>query len=190
MVHYVIDPPTAYPKHTWVGIFEKGQRRNKQYLSSAYGNESSTILMKAPRAPGDYEVRLFVSGSTYNDQTTSTFSIEDHDFVKTSSEVAFGGSINVQFQMFTCEPSTSDWIGIFQGDQPNNKYLASAYTTGASTGEISIPAPKQAGVYECRLFSHSLGKYTTFRVSQPFTVLPAPSSVDVASTSSDSVSEQ
>lgn len=159
--------PTAWD---WVGIFEKDQRRNKPYITSVYGNVSGAITVPLPRTPGTYQARLFAAGSKYNEQACVDFVVVDNDCVHAEETAAPGAPIKATWVLRTVEPSSSDWIGLFTiGEPSNSKYLASAYTNGASVGEVTIPVPKDisTGVYELRLFSSKVGKYTTFKTSGP-----------------------
>lgn len=154
----------------WVGIFEKDQRRNKPYISSIYGNVSGAVTVQLPRTPGTYQARLFAAGSKYNEQACVDFVVVDNDCVHAEETAAPGAPIKATWVLRTVEPSSSDWIGVFTiGEPSNSKYLASAYTNGASVGEVNIPVPKDipTGVYELRLFSSKVGKYTTFKTSGP-----------------------
>jgi len=172
LVYYTLDPESATPTKEWLGVYEKTQRRNKLYLSTAYGNAEGRVMMKAPRNPGTYELRLFVSGAVYNDQARVEFVVEDNDCIKVEQQaVAAGGNVNVNWVLHTLEPSSGDWIGLYRADEANNSnYLSCTYTQGVSVGTVSIPAPTKEGVYEFRLFSRAKGKYVTFRTSQPLAV--------------------
>jgi len=159
----------------WVGIFEKDQRRNKPYVSSVYGNISGAVTVPLPRAPGAYQARLFAAGSKYNEQACVDFVVVDNDCVNADDTATPGQPIKATWVLRTVEPSSSDWIGLFTiGEPSNSKYLASAYTNGASVGEVGITLPKDisTGVYELRLFSSKVGKYTTFKTSGPIYLPP------------------
>jgi len=182
VVQYALDPPSSTPTSDWVGLYEK-VKRNKRYMTTAYGNSAASIAFKAPRAPGVYEVRLFLYGAGYNEQARMEFTIEDHDEIAVEQkEVVAGSSVNVNWRVFTIEPTTSDWVGLFQCSQTNNKYyLESKYTQGGSTGSFELTAPKEPGLYEVRFFAHAAGKYNTFRSSNQFAVVAPPPPNDSAS---------
>jgi hypothetical protein len=169
MFDYKLDPPSVPTTWDWVGIYERGQRRNKIYLTSTYGNTSGTISAVLPRTPGDYQARLFAAGAKYNEQAAIEFAVVDNDHV---SADLIDGTIKASWILRTAEPTNSDWIGLFAAGEVSNKYLASVYTHGASAGNVEIPLPKDipAGIYELRLFSSKVGKYTTFKVSNVITV--------------------
>eukprot|EP01113_Clastostelium_recurvatum_P015558 TRINITY_DN186_c0_g1_i2.p1 TRINITY_DN186_c0_g1~~TRINITY_DN186_c0_g1_i2.p1 ORF type:complete len:685 (-),score=281.86 TRINITY_DN186_c0_g1_i2:76-2130(-) len=173
-VKYVLESPSPYPNHDWVGVFEKGSR-NKRYMVSAYGNKEGQMSVRCPRQAGEYEVRLFLSNAQYNEQATQSFVVLDKDsisIVDTPATVAPGQALTVQYTARTVEPCSSDWVGLYAVTQPNNKtYLDSKYTTGQSNGTLTFTAPQQPGPYEFRLFVYSVGKYTLFRKSASFTVV-------------------
>jgi len=173
LVCYTFSPFSAAAKSDWLGIYEKDQRRNKLYLSTAYGNAEGQVLMKAPRTPGTYEVRLFASGSVYNEQAKAEFIIEDNDCVMVEpTSILAGAQVNISWVLRTAEPSTGDWVGLYRADEANNNnYLSCTYTNGAGVGTATIQAPKEAGVYEFRLFAKAKGKYTTHRTSSPLIVV-------------------
>jgi len=170
MFDYKLDPPSVPTAWDWVGIYEKTQRRNKNYLSSTYGNTSGTISATLPRTPGEYQARLFAAGAKYNEQATVEFEVVDNDHV--TAEQVQDGTIKASWVLRTVEPTSSDWIGLFAAGEVSNKYLASVYTHGATAGAVDIPLPKDipAGTYELRLFSNKVGKYTTFKVSTIITI--------------------
>jgi len=189
IVRYALDNPSKYPTYDWIGVYEK-DKRNKRYIVSAYGNKEGEITVRAPRQPGQYEVRLFMYNAKYNEQAIARFIIPDNDqisIVETSPAVESTPSasfpvtwslsvpanqpITVSFTARTVEPASSDWVGLYAVEQVNNKaYLDSRYTNGQTAGTLSFTAPQQAGVYEFRLFMYSAGKYLTFRKSRPFFV--------------------
>jgi len=173
LVFYTFDPMSSTPTRDWLGIYERNQRRNKLYLATAYGNAEGQVMIKVPRTPGEYQVRLFSSASQYNYQAKADFVIEDNDCINAEpSSLVAGANVNVSWILRTLEPSTGDWVGLYRADEQNNSnYLSCTYTQGASVGAATVPVPKEAGVYEFRLFAKAKGKYVTFRKSAPVTVV-------------------
>jgi len=173
LVYYTLDPISATPTREWLGIYEKTQRRNKLYLGTAYGNAEGQVMMKAPRTPGEYQVRLFATGSVYNYQAKADFVVEDNDCINIEpTSLLAGANVNISWILRTLEPSTSDWVGLYRADEQNNSnYLSCTYTQGSSVGVATVQVPKEAGVYEFRLFAKAKGKYTTFRKSEPLTIV-------------------
>jgi len=175
LVYYTLDPMSATPTREWVGVYEKTQRRNKLYLCTAYGNAEGQVMLKAPRTPGVYEVRLFASGAVYNDQARAEFVVEDNDCVivePASTMAGEGANVNISWIIRTVEPASGDWVGLYRADEANNSsYLSCTYTQGASVGTATVQAPKEVGVYEFRLFVRAKGKYVTFRTSAPLTIV-------------------
>lgn len=173
LVYYTLDPISANPTREWLGIYQKGTRRNKEFITTAYGNAEGKVMMKAPRSPGTYEVRLFAAGSVYNEQCRCEFVVEDNDCVTVEpSSLMAGANVTISWVVRTVEPSSGDWVGLYRADEANNSnYLVSSYTQGASVGSVTVQAPKEVGVYEVRLFSRAKGKYTTFRTSSPLTIV-------------------
>jgi len=173
LVYYTLDPISATPTREWLGIYEKTQRRNKLYLSTAYGNAEGQVMMKAPRTPGEYQVRLFATGSVYNYQAKADFVVEDNDCINIEpTSLLVGANVNISWILRTVEPSTSDWVGLYSADEQNNSnYLSCTYTQGSSLGVATVQVPKEPGVYEFRLFAKAKGKYITFRKSAPLTIV-------------------
>ncbi len=123
-------------------------------MVSAYGNKDGEITVRAPRLPGQYEARLFVYGTKYNEQAISRFTIADNDRVSivesspasadasSALSISAGSPVSVLFAARTVESTSSDWVGMYPVEQTNNKsYLDTKYTSGQTSGTLNFTAP-------------------------------------------------
>lgn len=80
-----------------------------------------------------------------------------------------GGSVTATWSGIS-SPSTTDWVGLYSPTASNVSYLAWRYTTGTSSGSISltIPSTLSPGTYELRLFAKN--SYTRLATSNSIKV--------------------
>jgi IPT/TIG domain-containing protein len=65
-----------------------------------------------------------------------------------ASSVSPGGELSVNWTASTGRPL--DWIALFKIGAPNTSYDYYKYTNGATSGTLTLVAPKEAGEYEVR----------------------------------------
>ncbi len=65
--------------------------------------------------------------------------------------VAPGASLSVSWTAPSGRPST-DWVGLYRVNDPNESYIWADYTGGSASGSRSLTAPSQTGQYEFRYF--------------------------------------
>eukprot|EP01112_Ceratiomyxa_fruticulosa_P009539 TRINITY_DN2494_c0_g1_i1.p1 TRINITY_DN2494_c0_g1~~TRINITY_DN2494_c0_g1_i1.p1 ORF type:complete len:737 (+),score=218.80 TRINITY_DN2494_c0_g1_i1:239-2449(+) len=138
----------------WVGLFPAHQPSNYKYTQSVYVNSSSPLVssgnftFKAVK-PGRYVVKFF-RGKSYVPVAASSRVLVGPKVVDFQASVV-GDSIEVRY---TLEPPsaypTYDWIGIYEKDRRNKRYMVSSY--GNKEGLVTLRAPRTPGLYEARLF--------------------------------------
>jgi hypothetical protein len=104
---------------------------------------------------------------------TASFSLVSGGLsLSVSPTSALGGSTVTVSWTGISSPTPTDWIGLYGIGAADTAYLASVYTTGTASGQVSlvIPAALPAGTYELRLLSND--GYTRLVTSPAFTVGP------------------
>jgi len=137
---------------SWVGLFEKAETNNKNFISFQYAPKPYTeVTFDAPVKPGDYEFRFFAY--SYVDVARSnTIKIEGCDTLE--AEIGPDNAIIAKVSIVTMDPYYDGiWIGLYTTGEADNKNLKRyKYITERET-TISFRAP-DAGKYEVRLFAH------------------------------------
>jgi len=138
----------------WVGLFPAHQPSNYKYAQSLYVNTTSPLVssgnftFKGVR-PGRYVVKFF-RGKSYVPVAASSRVLVGPKVVNLQANVV-GDSIEVRY---TLDPPsaypTYDWIGIYEKDRRNKRYMVSTY--GNKEGVVTLRTPRTPGLYEARLF--------------------------------------
>jgi len=152
-----------YPR-AWIGLYEKNQTNNKQYLHWEYALHPE-IAFEAPVKPQEYEFRFFTN--SYDDIARSNvISIEGADSISASIE---NGVIYVKPNILTVDPYyDSAWVGLyFTSQNDNRQWRRYKYLTDRRS-EVQFKAPKTAGEYEARLFASKT--LNVIAKSSPFVV--------------------
>lgn len=90
----------------------------------------------------------------------------------TPSQVAPSGQLTVSWTAPSGRPTT-DWISLYKVGNPNTTYGSWQYTQGAASGNFTVTAPTQAGLYEFRYLLQ--GGYTDVVRSNIVPITAAPS---------------
>jgi hypothetical protein len=132
----------------WVGLYEKSQTNNKQYITWEYaGNEVSFV---APIKPKEYECRYFTN--SYEDVARSNaILIEGED--RLSASIA-DGIITVKPHVVSVDPYyDAVWLGIFfTSENDHRQWRRYKYITERDA-DVQFKAPNTPGEYEVRLFA-------------------------------------
>jgi len=133
----------------WIGLFEKSQTNNKQYLTWEYAG-TSEISFTAPVKPKEYEFRFFTN--SYEDVARSnTVRIEGEDklFANISND-----TITIKPQILSADPYyDAVWVGLFFTSETDNRQWRRYKYVAERNTEIQFKAPKTPGLYEARLFA-------------------------------------
>lgn len=136
-----------------------------------YTREGSPLTLRAPDAPGDYELRYLMANTPYRTlgrapvRVTSTAAS-----VAAPASVAAGAPFEVQWQ----GPSNArDFIAIVPAGAPERSYDAYVYTEAGNPARLT--APEVAGEYEVRYLTGQV--YATLAAA-PFTVTPVTATLE------------
>lgn len=161
----------------WIGLFEKGQTDNKQYITYEYASKTDQILFDAPVKPGQYEVRYFTN--SYVDVSRSNpVSIEGwwisfqqliwigKDTLSASWE---NGFVTVHLNVVTVDPTVDHvWVGLYFDTEKNNKQWRRYKYVAQRASIIQFKSPKTTGTYEARVFASN--KYDPIIKSNTFQI--------------------
>ena len=141
----------------WIGLYPAGAAHSG-YLGSRYTTGTAaglaTLVVPMGVAPGAYELRLFAN-SSFTLLAIGTLTITaTSPLITVPSPVTAGTSQQVSWSGIA-SPSPTDWIGLYAAGAPHSSYLASAYTNGTSSGNVTFQVPAAPGSYEFRLFANS-----------------------------------
>jgi len=149
----------------WVGLYEKKQSDNTQYLTWARP-KNNEVIFTAPIKPGEYEVRVFPY-SYFHVAKSETITIEGQDILKAT--ISAEGDISVATDIVTVDPyRESAWLGIYLTAENDNRQWRKYKNITERKGVITFKAPKIHGVYEVRLFANKT--YDTVAKSNPLTL--------------------
>jgi len=167
-VFYQINSRTA-SNSDWIAFYKKDSENN-YYISYKYiDTRIPFVEFECPREITEYEFRYHSSTqSKYQDLTRSKlFIVENTDIITAQID---GRMITVSWDIHSQEKTTSDWIGLFNVNETNNKnYLQYKYIDTYSNAAI-FTIPRERGQFEVRYFSYNLGRYNDFRKSNQIIV--------------------
>jgi len=164
-VNWVEKISNVYPR-AWVGLYEKNQPSNRNYLAWEYCTKPYTeATFNAPIKPGEYEFRYFPF--SYVDVARSnTVVISGNDTVEavmTNDDV-----ITAKVSVVTVDPYyDSVWIGLYLTSETNNKKMKRYRYISERTTQVAFRNPGP-GQYEIRLFAHK--NYEKILSSNPITI--------------------
>lgn len=152
----------------WIGLYEVGSA-DESYLAYVYtdGHEdgSGSLTIPAKTEPGHYELRLFSRNSYTRLANThdirpfarTGFGVEAAARLKLDiGTVKLGGKVISSWEGIP-NPTSKDWIGLYERAAADESYITYVYTNGQRTGSTSltVPAKSEPGSYELRLFSNN-----------------------------------
>lgn len=135
-------------QNAWIGLYEKSQKDNKQYLRYKNVNADEVIL-KSPIKPMDYEIRFFAQ--SYSCIAKESITIKGEDIIEATVE---DGMIKVNLNVVSADPKKeSVWIGLYKCNEENNKnYLKYKNLKDRKCLiAMKIPSSIQPDEYEIRL---------------------------------------
>jgi len=161
----------------WIGIFAPGAPDTSYYLGWRYttGAASGSVPFTIPTtlAPGTYELRLFSDGRYTRlalINITVVAGCTGGALNVSPASVAPGASVTAAWSA-VCNPTTTDWIGLYLPGAHDSAFLTYRYTAGTASGSVpfTIPTSVAPGTYELRLFSNN--SVTRLAVSNSFSVI-------------------
>jgi len=99
----------SYPK-AWIGLYEKSQTNNNNFMSYQTVGKSSEVAFPAPFKPREYEFRLFAN--SYVDIVRSNaILIEGSDSITATYN---NGNLTVKLNVVSVDPYyESAWLGVY-----------------------------------------------------------------------------
>jgi len=153
--------------YDYIGLYKQDSLNNYYETFQYVDVNSGFIRFEAPKEVGVYNLRYHsASHSKYIDITRSELiQIQNTDSITT---VVNNGAVTVTWDIYSQQPTSWDWIGIFEEGAPNTTYLLFSYINlnSNTTSFQPIPTGKRC---EARYFSSKVGKYVDFRKSSIFT---------------------
>ncbi len=168
---------------SWVAIAEANSK-DTSYLSWVFvTDKASSASLRAPDAPGAYEVRLHAHypKTAYNvvhrvrftvtppaEQPVRVATIER--FQLADAKVAPGGTIAIRFPgPMVAQPSEKYWVTVVAPTAADSSYQAWAYVA-PDARTASLPAPTTPGRYEVRLHANYPKKTANVVFRAPVTI--------------------
>ncbi|WP_305984934.1 VWA domain-containing protein [Roseibium sp. MMSF_3544] len=138
-------------KVDWIDIAPPGLPNGNGYLSYTFVNSGNPLTVRAPSAPGTYEIR-YINGSDRQIMGTKTLVVGDGGIsLNALDTVQAGETVEVAWEG---PGHKSDWIDIAPPDLPNgNGYLS--YTFVNAGNPLTVRAPSAPGTYELRYINGS-----------------------------------
>jgi len=165
----------------WLALYSSGTYSNVKYIQwckASSANSDGEVTFDAPRTPGSYEVRYFftskkhASGYAYSG-ISEPIVIPNEDKMEV---LATHPVVKVRWQVFSQEPYSKDWIGVFPSSENNARPLGWTYLStkglmdsvgdhGIAEIEVSslsrlLPPPEgqlpaEADKYEIRIYNRA-----------------------------------
>jgi len=152
----------------WIGLYQKSQSNNKQYLVWEYANKpDNTVVFDAPLKPSEYEVRFFPY--SYIDVARSNpIRIEGED--RLDVNISEDGIIHVTYDVVSIDPYQDNaWLGIFfTTEKDSRQWRRYKYIKDRKAEVVFASGPRTAGEYHVRLFANK--NYEPILTSKPFIV--------------------
>ena len=117
----------------------------RTYNHYVYTSKGSPVTLRAPDAPGDYEIRYLTAQKYYTLASAPVRVGGAEATLSGPSRVDAGQTFNVQW---TGPDNDLDWIGLFPAGAENNAYAMYRYTKAGNPAELR--APDNPGSYEAR----------------------------------------
>eukprot|EP01120_Amphizonella_sp_Union-15-10_P010366 TRINITY_DN4134_c0_g1_i1.p1 TRINITY_DN4134_c0_g1~~TRINITY_DN4134_c0_g1_i1.p1 ORF type:complete len:611 (-),score=154.72 TRINITY_DN4134_c0_g1_i1:40-1716(-) len=155
----------------WIGFYSSSAPTSK-YLSIHYINPlSSSIVIDAPRIPGDYEFRFVPHLCSYTAVAKSdVVTIPNSDKIFIELQETLDGDLQkivVTWDIRSVDVSRSDWIALYSKGKENNDYVLYKYVDKIQN-VVYFDPPEVPGEYEFRYHSRRQSKYKHVTTSQPF----------------------
>jgi len=150
----------------WIGFYKVGQpaQKYKRAIKTA-GTRQGHEAIPVPKTPGLYHFKYFIDGG-YNEVCISdVIHIGPQMTIKTTliedPESSKNNEIEVSYSLKGGELSYSDWFGLYNAAESNNKNYVIFHRIGddtnKSTHTFRLPAPRHPGDYNIRFFPNLCG---------------------------------
>jgi len=155
----------SYPK-AWIGLYEKPETNNHNYIAWNYASKSSNELsFDAPFKPREYELRFF-SNSYIDVARSNALLVEGQDKISATCE---NGMIAVKLNVVTVDPYyESAWLGVYFTHETNNRQWRRYKYFSNRKEDTIFKAPRTQGQYEVRMFANKT--YDMILKSDSFTI--------------------
>ena len=130
---------------------------------------ATSIVVPVPAGATSGNVVVTVGGMATNG-IAFTVSATPITLTSTPSQVTPGGSVTVTWSGIST-PTSTDWIAVVPTGAPDTSYASYQYTTGTSSGSISMTMPTTMGTYDVHLLANN--GYVRLAASNPVTVQSA-----------------
>eukprot|EP01130_Rhizamoeba_saxonica_P019034 TRINITY_DN9752_c0_g1_i1.p1 TRINITY_DN9752_c0_g1~~TRINITY_DN9752_c0_g1_i1.p1 ORF type:complete len:648 (-),score=152.84 TRINITY_DN9752_c0_g1_i1:107-2050(-) len=138
---------------------------NGSYISYQYVNLKEPYLnFDAPYEIGTYNFRYHSYTTGLVASVSQPFTVPNTDEVIASVDC---GIISVYYDIHSVLSNSYDWIGIFKVGETNNKNYTTYKYIDRNSHILVFDMPRSSGQYEARYFSYSIGRYESFRKSDP-----------------------
>ena len=141
----------------WVGLFAVNAAVTTYLGYHMVGSLPATFSFKAPRQPGDYEVRYVLEDERTAIATSNPVRVFGDppakpmvDLQSGTAYVKAGAEIPANWSLLSGARSTRDWIGLYAAGAKNEDYISWKYVADADRGQVTLQAPGEPGTYEMR----------------------------------------
>ncbi|HET7845464.1 MAG TPA: VWA domain-containing protein [Xanthomonadales bacterium] len=159
----------------WIGFAEKGSDKARYLDWKRPTGPTSTIELKAPATPGDYEIRYVLDENARIAAAKAVVVKAAAVSVVAPASVQAGDTVNVTA---TGPNAPGHWIGFAPKGSDKSAYLDYKRPTGERS-EVALVAPSQPGEYEIR---YVLNESEAIAASTPVTVTPTKATIDAPAT--------
>jgi len=159
----------VYPK-AWIGLYEKSQTNNNNFISYQNVNKNSDVAFAAPFKPREYEFRFFTN-SYVDIARSNAVLIEGQDSMTATYN---SGNLTVKLNLVSVDPYyESAWVGVYFTHEKDNRQWRRYKYIASRTDDVQFNGPKTPGEYEVRMFANKT--YDLLLKSNKF-VIPFPGS--------------
>jgi hypothetical protein len=157
-------------KQDFISIVPAGTPEGKYERGYVYTNRGSPAKLRAPDAPGPYEIRYLMGQAPYRTLGSRPLTVGNTNAgIEAPAAVTAGSRVSFTW---TGPDNAQDFITIVPKNAPDQDYGRYVYTNAGSPAEML--APEVAGEYE---FRYLTGQSNLVLARAPFTVTPVTASV-------------
>jgi hypothetical protein len=161
----------------WIGLYAVDAHLSNYQGYHMIASLPATFVFKAPRIPGDYDVRYILEDNRTSIAASNPIRVFGSpplkpmvDLQSGTTYVKRGGEIPASWALLSGNRSSKDWIGLYAADAKNEDFLTWKYVTDADQGRVTLQAPDRPGTYEMRYLLDN--GYESVATSVRIVVLP------------------